>query len=135
MYILLCVVLFMGNNIYIWRGLWDIQDLVETNNIILKTATGSILTMHYQKKGFRKEKGSFKKFLRLQNQHSSIIIIGGKYFVLQFVFFYWILLCKCILKILKITKYMFGVLFEKIVLWFASMSKYNGIHISTTYLN
>ena len=65
------------------------QDLVETNNIILKTATGSILTMHYQKKGFRKEKGSFKKFLRLQNQHSNnIIIIGGKYFVLQFEFFY-----------------------------------------------
>ena len=40
----------MGSNIYIWRGFWDIQDLVETNNIILKTATGSILTMHYQKK-------------------------------------------------------------------------------------
>ena len=58
-----------------------------------------------KKKGFRKEKGSFKKFLRLQNQHSNIIIIGGKYFVLQFEFFYWILLCKCILKILKITKY------------------------------
>ena len=74
-----------------------------------------------KKKGFRKEKGSFKKFLRLQNQHSNnIIIIGGKYFVLQFEFFYWILLCKCILKILKITIYHFGVLFEKIVSWFAS---------------